>query len=176
MGEYQLFLLTKAKECFTAGKVDFDEMAEFFKSHFQVSGLSEELELAIPSETYENVKLALEEFQAALKSKKVSFAMPEIPDEDNSMTNEENLELLHTVLAGTFHSRRVAVKVIPGGRTNAQEARVLSALAAEPHPNILQLQACFAHGNELLLVTELICGSDLETAGRQLGFGKSWPR
>ena len=102
MGEYQLFLLTKAKECFTTGKVDFDEMAEFFKSHFQVSGLSEELELAIPSETYENVKLALEEFQAALKSKKVSFAMPDIPDEDNSMTNEENLELLHTVLAGTW--------------------------------------------------------------------------
>lgn len=55
------------------------------------------------------------------------------------------------------------MKVIPGGRTSPQEARILSALAAQPRPNVLQLQACFSYKNELYLVTELMCGSDLDT-------------
>ena len=46
----------------------------------------------------------------------------------------------------------------------SKEVHILLLLGAEEHPHLLKIQDCFACGGRLALVTEMICGSDLETA------------
>lgn len=57
----------------------------------------------------------------------------------------------------------------------SKEGQILKDLGAKEHPNILKLHACLARGDTVLLVTELICGSDLETLlFDSSGFGESY--
>ena len=69
-----------------------------------------------------------------------------------------------TVCRAVSHSKEVAVKLLSQDSAASKEVHILSLLGAEEHPHLLKIQDCFACGGRLALVTELICGSDLETA------------
>ena len=69
------------------------------------------------------------------------------------------------LFAGLFLiARRWQWSSFPKTAQPQKKCTSLSLLGAEEHPHLLKIQDCFACGGRLALVTELICGSDLETA------------